>query len=82
MTVLFVLLRFVVHPALGFRVGGGFLFLVILMMFFLISRYRWLLVCAYSLCDQPRAGFQDGGGVNGLGALHAAARDGDARLVS
>lgn len=25
---------------------------------------------------------QDGGGVDGLGALHAAARDGDARLVS
>ena len=24
---------------------------------------------------------QDGGGVDGLGALHAAARDGDARLV-
>lgn len=24
---------------------------------------------------------QDGGGMDGLGALHAAARDGDARLV-
>lgn len=27
-------------------------------------------------------GVQDNGGDNGLGALHAAARDGDARLVS
>lgn len=34
------------------------------------------------LCCRGFHDNQDGGGVDGLGALHAAARDGDARLVS